>query len=230
MKRLLLPIAISAALLFATGTQAKTPTGATALCSDGSYSKAKSEQGACSSHGGVKDWYGPTQAAAPVPVAAPTPTAAPSVRTSLMKKPAPPVPAVTDSAVCKDGSTYSGTSHMGACSSHGGVATWSSNTVPMASAHAPAPMHAPAVAPAAPLPPPIYTPAGAAPTVARAPVAIPSQPAAGGGPGMVWVNTSSKVYHCSTDRWYGRTKRGEYLTEADAKAKGFRAEHGKTCM
>jgi len=54
-------------------------------------------------------------------------------------------------------------------------------------------------------------------------------PAPGGGPGMVWVNSASKVYHCSGDRWYGKTKAGEYMTEADAKAKGNRPDHNKPC-
>jgi hypothetical protein len=31
------------------------------------------------------------------------------------------------------------------------------------------------------------------------------------------------------DRYYGKTKHGEYLSEADAKAKGMRASHGKAC-
>ena len=38
------------------------PKDATALCADGTYSKAQSQQGACSSHGGVKTWYGATKA------------------------------------------------------------------------------------------------------------------------------------------------------------------------
>jgi hypothetical protein len=32
------------------------PTGATAKCKDGTYSKSKSHSGACSKHGGVADW------------------------------------------------------------------------------------------------------------------------------------------------------------------------------
>ena len=53
--------------------------------------------------------------------------------------------------------------------------------------------------------------------------------APGGGDGKVWVNMKSKIYHCQGTEHYGKTKAGEYMTEADAKAKGAHANHGKAC-
>ena len=53
--------------------------------------------------------------------------------------------------------------------------------------------------------------------------------AAGGSADKVWLNTKSNVYHCFGTKSYGTTKVGEYLSEADAKAKGARADHGKAC-
>src|SRR5579864_6607088 len=40
--------------------------------------------------------------------------------------------------------------------------------------------------------------------------------------GLVWVNTSSKVYH-KDGQFYGKTKRGKFMTEADAQKAGYRA-------
>ncbi len=67
-----------------------------------------------------------------------------------------------------------------------------------------------------------------APVPSRAPRTM-ATPAPGGGPGQVWVNTTSHVYHCQGDRYYGNTKRGSYMTEAAAKAAGDRPDHGRAC-
>jgi len=45
----------------------------------------------------------------------------------------------------------------------------------------------------------------------------------------VWVNPSSHVYHCPGTRYYGKTKRGEYLPESEAIARGNRAAYGERC-
>jgi len=56
-----------------------------------------------------------------------------------------------------------------------------------------------------------------------------AKPAPGGGAGKVWVNTVSKRYHCEGSKFYGKTKQGEYLTEAEAKSRGYKGLKGKSC-
>ena len=40
---------------------------------------------------------------------------------------------------------------------------------------------------------------------------------------IVWVNNDSRVYHFPGTRYYGHTKEGAFMCEADAKAAGDRA-------
>jgi len=139
---------------------------------------------------------------------------------ALAQNPSPPSGATGQ---CRDGTYWTGTTKQGACRGHKGIQTWygsagATATTPSSSTPAASTPAAPAAAPTAPSPAPAATPAKPA-----------TAPAPGGGPGMVWVNTSSHVYHCPSDRWYGKTKNGEYMSEADAVAKGNRPDHGKAC-
>jgi hypothetical protein len=141
---------------------------------------------------------------------------------------------------CKDGSYTSTTTKSGACRGHQGVKDWYAATPPKAVPAAPAnsapvAMAAPKPAPAAGPSRPAPVPAAAAPAAIPAPTAAKTAPAAittqaaGGGPGMVWVNSSTKVYHCPGTRYYGKTKEGKYMSETDAKAMGAHADHGTAC-
>jgi hypothetical protein len=122
--------------------------------------------------------------------------------------------------LCNDGTYSSSATKRGACSGHKGVQTWYGASGTSAPAAAPAAAATPAAPAAAP------APAAAAPKETSKPVATQ---AAGGGPGLVWVNTNSNVYHCPSDPYYGKTKSGAYMSEADAIAKGAHADHGKAC-
>ena len=45
----------------------------------------------------------------------------------------------------------------------------------------------------------------------------------------VWVNSSSKVYHCPGTQYYGKTRSGEFMEEAQARGFGIRAVGGRGC-
>jgi len=153
--------------------------------------------------------------------------------------------------ICKDGTYSMSATKSGACGGHKGVQTWyaaapaKAAAVPAAAPAAkpapaavakPAPAAAPAPAPAAAKPAaPMAMPMPAKPAAAAAAPAAKTGPlsekaaAPGGGPGMVWVNTDSKVYHCTGSAYYGKTKAGKYMSEADAKAMGARPNANKPC-
>ncbi len=63
----------------------------------------------------------------------------------------------------------------------------------------------------------------AAPKATTKAAGVPSSQeiAAAKASGKVWVNTDSGVYHKS-GRWYGKTKAGKFMTEAEAKAAGYK--------
>jgi hypothetical protein len=123
-----------------TTATASAPKGATGQCADGTYTKAKTQKGACSQHGGVKTWFASSgstpSTAAPArtsqpPNAAPTPApAAPSKPATPTNTQAPTTKAAPAdapqgaTAKCKDGTFSMAKQHRGACSRHGGVAEW----------------------------------------------------------------------------------------------------------
>jgi len=58
-------------------------------------------------------------------------------------------------------------------------------------------------------------------SVSPANVASASDIAAAKAAGKVWVNLETGVYH-KGGRWYGRTKNGKFMTEAEAKKGRYR--------
>jgi hypothetical protein len=120
---------------------------------------------------------------------------------------------------CKDGTYSTAVSKQGACRGHQGVKEWYT-AAPASTPGAPKIAAPPATPAAVPAPASKPSPASKAASMPQA---------AGGGPGLVWVNASSNVYHCYGSDYYGRTKAGSYMSEADAKAKGSHADHNHPC-
>lgn len=123
--------------------------------------------------------------------------------------------------LCNDGSYSSNAEKKGACRGHKGVKDWYEAAAPAGTTSA---ASTPAPSTTATTTKTATTTVGG--KMAPAPM---GQPAPGGGAGKVWANTSTKVYHCSGDKYYGTTKHGEYMSEPDAKSKGYHADHGKAC-
>jgi hypothetical protein len=216
------------------GAPVATPTGkpadATGLCKDGSYTVGDSKKGACRGHKGVKEWYAAAATAASSQDA-PSSKTSKATASASSGATAPSSAPAGSTGLCKDGTYYSGDSRKGACRGHKGVKEWygagaaAAATAPPATPPTPSPARKASAATPAPMPVPAPTP------TRNSPPAPPEtrSAAAGGGAGKVWLNTETKVYHCPNDRYYGKTKQGEYISEADAIAKGAHGSHGKPC-
>ncbi|MEP6511529.1 MAG: DUF3761 domain-containing protein [Dokdonella sp.] len=221
---------------------AAAPAGATGLCKDGTYYSGDTKRGACRGHKGVKDWYG-ASAVAPAAPSSPMSSSAPKSDMAPASAAAPAAAPAGSTGLCKDGTYYSGATKRGACRGHKGVKDWygtaaagagAATAMPSKPAMPPAANPMEPANPAMPANPAAPSPKRPVPPMSRVPGTDATPPetraaAPGGGMGKVWVNSESKVYHCQDDRYYGKTKQGEYMSEADALATGNRASRGKAC-
>jgi hypothetical protein len=108
-------------------------------------------------------------------------------------------------ALCKDGAYATSLSKTSACHGHQGIHTWYTDVV-------------------------AATPVESTGIAQERAKLLAQPPAPGGGPGMVWLNGTGKVYHCPASSFYGKTKTGSYMTEAEAKAKGAHPARNKPCF
>ena len=128
-RRLLLVFGLIGALIepvpsFAAARQMKSeaapPKGGKAQCTDGTYSTAKTRQGACSRHGGVATWLADTKEDTKPAEKPAKPETKGETKAPTKSSDAPP----NAVAQCKDG-TYSFFAYRSrTCSHHGGVKTW----------------------------------------------------------------------------------------------------------
>jgi hypothetical protein len=203
MQHLRFLVALITGLLLSIGVSQAQSTGTvTATCKDGTPFTGAKRSGACRGHGGVQAW-GPAAESSGVVTPAIEPAAHPASPRSAAETPGNGTGMVA--ATCKDGTSFTGAKRSGACRGHGGVQSWGASeatTIPMS------------------VPAQVVTPA---PTTSRRAAPAPA------GDGQVWVNTDSRVYHCPGTRWYGKTKQGSYMSEAQAQAQGAKPDHGKAC-
>ena len=183
-------------------SQAQSTGTVTATCKDGTSFTGAKRSGACRGHGGVQAWSAAAESGGLVSPAI-EPAANPASSRSAAQTQGSGRGMVA--ATCKDGTSFTGAKRSGACRGHGGVQSWGASeatTIPM---NAPAQVAAPA------------------PTTSRRAAPVPA------GDGQVWVNTDSRVYHCPGTRWYGKTKQGSYMSEAQAQEQGAKPDNGKAC-
>jgi hypothetical protein len=208
---------------------ASAPAGTTGKCKDGTFTSTPTKQGACRGHKGIDTWYA-AAASAPKASSASSSAAASSAAPASAPKAAASGGAMPAGATgkCKDGSYTTAPKKQGACRGHKGVDAW------YAAESAPAPAASQTSAPApAPVPAAASTPtpasSGSIPKTTTRTSASSKTAAPGGGPGLVWVNSSTNVYHCYGTQFYGTTKAGKYMSESDAKNAGARPDRNKPC-
>ncbi|MGH7513222.1 MAG: signal peptide protein [Gemmatimonadales bacterium] len=199
--------------------QAAAPKDATGQCTDSSYTTAKTQARGCLKHGGVKTWFAAAPAAAPAPAASASASTSAPTKSTAGKSTADQSQPKDATGQCTDGSYTTAKTQARGCLKHGGVKTWFGAEASAAAPAAPAAQPTPTA--------PTVVKAAAKPARATAPGTTPAQ--APSNPTDVWVNLSTKAYHCPGTKYYGATKHGKYMSEADAKVAGFHPSYGKAC-
>jgi hypothetical protein len=196
-----LPIAFLGSLAVSSVTLAQAPAGSTGQCKDGTYTSVEKKRGACAGHKGVKEWFG-----------AEAKSEAKSAKSAKSEAKATGAKSEAKATGAKSESKATGAKSEAKDS---GAMTPPATTG--------------AIAPAAPAAAARPSGSMSAASSGNAAQGMRAEAAPGGGAGKVWVNTSTHVYHCTGDEWYGKTKSGEYMSEAAAKAAGAHAARGKAC-
>lgn len=204
MKTLLGSVAIGLGALLCQSVYAQDSANHTALCKDGTYYDGATHKGACKGHQGVKEWLDKTAAKSDAKGATAATSTDDTTKKHHRKKDAEAT-ATAPAADAKAATTAAPTAATPAAATP--TAATPATTAAATSAKEATPAK--------------HTP----PTPAKDLVAKP-----GGGPGLVWVNAESKVYHCQGDEWYGKTKQGSYMSAADAEKAGAHPAHGKACQ
>jgi hypothetical protein len=102
---------------------ANTPKGATCQCTDSTFSTAKTLQGACAGHGGVKLWWGAGSVVSPPPMMPKKTTASRKAATTASAKSVAPPPE-RPTAKCNDGTYTFEKDRDKACLRKGGIEEW----------------------------------------------------------------------------------------------------------
>jgi hypothetical protein len=217
------------------------PSGATGQCKDGSYTTAKTKSGACKGHQGVQTWFatvggpndpdikGPSRSQKSTkdssksdnvvnPTDNSTPSTVSSQRADAINKKSPNAVVATPN---NNGNTIrpnggaNATPGNRATTNGGTGATGASDTNGLAGSNGRAANSGST---------------GRNSAKGSSSGALAGRTAApGGGPGMVWLNSETNVYHCYGTAYYGKTKNGKYVSEQDAVNAGAKPDHGKTC-
>jgi hypothetical protein len=207
---LLAPLALGLLLLPDAGSA---DSSAPVMCKDGTTA-AQGIRAACSGHGGIEG-SGSQASSSSLRASSAGSSSVPNMvgpnsggEAGITGSPAGQ--SITETVRCKDG-TLSPQGGSDACSGHGGIDRHNRATgekAPVAGEAGPRRM---------------------ASATSLSGSSAGATASAGAPPAMVWANAQSRVYYCPSDRSYGKTPQGKYMTETQAKSQGYQPDHNKPC-